>query len=314
MFKHTTEWCKPPRPEGKGTGDAQIDAWRQACWSNADAAVAYEKWLFFETSKAEPDGAPFAFAWRRSETSAELIWAVSLEFEQINALWLRACRVLEAARTEAEKGDAYLLMHTCFRKAADVAASWEGGFEVQRLWPEVSQEQLEKCAQISLGFAHACAISSALAEERRAGAWRALRGLLLKKPELHDADEPATLQQCGESAKDDQLRIMQVGASVFSLRANAKLHFDAGRVEHACACAKQAQTMARLEIGEDGACYFDCDLCDLLAKEYDMYDYVKSKVNACDIDFHMNLCAEQATLPLLFAPLTEVYVYLNAVK
>jgi hypothetical protein len=38
------------------------------------------------------------------------------------------------------------------------------------------------------------------------------------------------------------------------------------------ACAKQALALTSIEIGPDGACYFDCDLCGLLQKEADMYE------------------------------------------
>jgi hypothetical protein len=159
-------------------------------------------------------------------------------------------------------------MHACFRKAAELAADWTEGRDLQRLWPELSAEQLDKASQVCLGFAHADVIARLPDVDKRARAWGALHTLLLQKPKLYGADEPAELQAFGAGAVDDQLRVLQAGARVFWLLDSAKGHFDVGKVETASACAKQAVSVARAEFGHaDVAQYFDTNILDHAAKQ-----------------------------------------------
>jgi hypothetical protein len=196
-------------------------------------------------------------------------------------------------------------MHTCFRKAAEIAALWEDGRDIQDVWPELTQEQLEKCAQVCLGFAHAGAISALRVSEKQAGAWRGLHTFLLRKPELNSAEEPAALRDCGLGSADEQLWVLQIGARVFCLQSNARVHFDAGRVEHATACAKEALCTARS--AGFAASYFEPDVVSFLHKEHDNYEYVRSKMGTQAALFNMSMCADTVALPTLFVPLTEVY-------
>lgn len=313
MLKQTDAWCVAPRPEGGGTGRAQYDEWRQAAWSNEDTAVAYENWLFFDDPAPLSEDAPMAFAWRRHQDSDEVLWASSVEFEQINFLRFRASRVRAHAGPRKDVAGAYLLMQTCYRHAAELAALWAEGREVQRLWPETSQEQLEKSAQICLGFAHASVIHNCLPLDKQVGAWRALHTLLLRKPTLPDSEEPATLRVCGLGGTDDQLRAVQIGAGVLCLHSNAALHFASGKIESACACAKQAATLAREAFAAaESAFYFEPDLVPQQQQRYAEYEYVRTKVNAAVLDFHMNLCAAEVTLPEVSEPLEQVYKGLNS--
>ncbi len=274
--------------------------------------MSYETWMLF-TTPADCTSAPFAFAWRRSEQSEEVIWAVSVQFEKINLLRLRAGKIFEAAQSERAEG--FLLMHACFRKAAELAADWTEGRDLQRLWPEISAEQLDKASQVCLGFAHADVIARLPAVDKRARAWGALHTLLLQKPKLYDADEPAELQRFGAGAVDDQLRVLQAGARVFWLLDSAKGHFDVGKVETASACAKQAVSVARAEFGHaDVAQYFDTNILDHAAKQNGNYEYVRDKVSASLIDFHANMCAQPVVLPTLSVPLPNVYVRIRTLS
>ena len=308
MLKRTERWCAAPRPEGGGTGHSQYDEWRQAAWTNEDTAQAYESWLFFGEPAPVADDAPMAFAWRREERSDEVMWAASIEFEQINFLRFRASRTHANTAASGGAAEAYLLMQTCYRHAAELAALWNEGREIQKLWPETSQEQLEKSAQICAGLAHAHVIENCLSGEKQAGAWRALHTLLLQKPTLAEADEPATLRVCGLGSTDDQLRAVQIGAGVLCLQANAALHFAAGKVDCACACSKQAVTVARAAFtAEESAFYFEPDLTSVQVKHHANYDYVRTKVNTAALDFHMNLCAAEVALPEAGETLERVY-------
>jgi hypothetical protein len=89
------------------------------------------------------------------------------------------------------------------------------------------------------------------------------------------------------------------------MQSNARLHFDAGRVDHAAACAKEAHCTARN--ADAAASYFQPDWVGCLGKEHDNYEYVRSKVGTPPAEFNMRLCADTVVLPTLFVPLTEVY-------
>lgn len=52
----------------------------------------------------------------------------------------------------------------------------------------------------------------------------------------------------------------------------------------------------------------------LLLKDYNEYDYVRSKTGAQEVDFHMNLCAVNVELPTLAVPLQKVYEKLDAIN
>ena len=145
----------------------------------------------------------------------------------------------------------------------------------------------------------------------QAAAWRALHTLLMRKPDVRTADAPAALKPgCGVWTVDAQLRALQVGALVNCLQVNGAVHFEAGRVHHAAACAKEAFVTLRdgLTSAEREAYFVDGDPLSAAKALYDNYEYVRSKVNAQSVEFHMDLCAEPLALPELFVPLRAIYV------